>query len=138
MTNDPTTRYIKEVVLPTVETAYTSTVRVVDHIDSLGDAGTISLSSFEYFVKDYAQLLVAVDKLVSDNEDLRAEIAAHMVLTKLNNALTLIKNVKALQEVDPAMIAAVIENVRSLGIMRDSLALLTPEALKMLKEALEQ
>lgn len=136
MENDPNSRYIKEIILPVVETAYTSTLKVVHHIESLQDAGTLSLTSYEYFVRDYARLLVAIEHLINDNEDLRAELAAHVMLTKLTNLLTLNKNVRALQEVDKEMIAAVIENVRSLEIMTDSLRLLSPKALQMLKEAL--
>lgn len=137
MDNDPTANYIKQIILPVVQTAHASTVQVVDHIDSLQDAGDISLVSYEHFVRDYARLLVAIEALINDNVDLRAELAAHVMLTKLTNLLTLNKNVRALQEVDREMIAAVIENVRSLEIMRDSLRLLSPKALNMLKEALD-
>lgn len=136
--DDPTTRYLKEIVLPVVEGAYISTVRVVDHIDSLESEAATSLTSYEYFVRDYARLLVAVEQLVADNEEMKAELAAHVILTKLINALTLIKNVKAMQEVDQVMIAAVLENVRSTGIMFDSLMLLTEKALQRLKDALSE
>lgn len=137
MDNDPTANYIKQIILPVVQTAHVSTVQVVDHIDSLQDAGDISLVSYEHFVRDYARLLVAIEALINDNVDLRAELAAHVMLTKLTNLLTLNKNVRALQEVDREMIAAVIENVRSLEIMRDSIRLLSPKALQMLKEGLD-
>lgn len=135
--NDPNSRYIKEIILPVVETAYTSTLKVIDHIDSAQDAGDISFASYEFFVRDYARLLVTIEQLAHDKADLRAELAARVLLTKLTNLLTLNKNVRALQEVDREMIAAVIENVRSLEIMRDSLRLLSSKALDMLREALK-
>lgn len=135
--DDPVIKYLK-LIVPVVEGAYDSTLKIIDHIESVGEAGDISLDSFWEFSKNYAQLLVLLDKLVSDNEHLRAEIASHVILTKLTNAITLIKNVKALQEVDPAMIAEVLENVRTSGIMQNSLKLITPEALQLLRDALDE
>lgn len=140
--DEPTVEYLKKIV-PVVQNAYTSTVRVVDDIDTLKDVADLAQVDFGNFARSYAHLILLIDHLITSNQELRDVIAAHVVLTKLTNAITLAKNVKALQEVDPAMIGLVIRNVRSQQIMTDALAETVKleggeESLEWLAEALKQ